>query len=268
LAEDEEPLHLIRGGIDIYEAHARLTMGYDNPRPLKKVDNKLRDLAKVRVLQLGYGSGWYKLYQSAHKYEQLHVFEDPYTKEDRKEFLEFVKAYNINLIPVVRMATKKQLLHYINAFKQVMDFRRKSPKITGYWKQCQNDFEESVGGNYEITLPSGRVMRYFNVRPGEDGLECQTKRGGPFLKFYGSKFVENVCQGTARDVFAEAMLRVVEELDILPCLQVHDELVVKAPVDELPELCANIENIFSQTPVWLGDTPLASESVISPVYTK
>jgi len=268
VAEDHAPIKLLQKGLDIYEVHARLTMGYTNPRPLKEVDPKLRDLAKVRVLQLGYGSGWFKLYQSALKFDQLHVFEEPYTKEERGEFLDYVVRFNKALVPFVRRAKGVTLTHYINAYKQVMDFRAKSPKIVGLWRRYGEEFASCVGRNYVITLPSGREMTYFNVRPGEDGLECQTTRGGPFLKFYGAKFVENVCQATARDVFATGLLRVVEELDILPVLQVHDELVIEAAEADLPRLCSEIERIFAETPAWLGDTPLSSESKVSTYYTK
>jgi len=50
LAKDEDTLNLLRSGIDIYEAHARSTMGYADPRPLKQVDPHLRFVAKARCL--------------------------------------------------------------------------------------------------------------------------------------------------------------------------------------------------------------------------
>jgi DNA polymerase I-like protein with 3'-5' exonuclease and polymerase domains len=50
LARDDASLNIMRSGVDVYEAHARATMGYTDPRPLKEVDNKLRQLAKARCL--------------------------------------------------------------------------------------------------------------------------------------------------------------------------------------------------------------------------
>ena len=50
LARDTVALDLISSGVDVYEAHARATMGYTDPRPLKDVDPKMRQLAKARCL--------------------------------------------------------------------------------------------------------------------------------------------------------------------------------------------------------------------------
>ena len=38
LVGDDELLDMIRNGMDVYEAHARATMGYSDPRPLREVD--------------------------------------------------------------------------------------------------------------------------------------------------------------------------------------------------------------------------------------
>lgn len=47
---DWEFLDHVRNGVDCYESHARTTMGYKDPRPLKDVDNDMRQLAKARCL--------------------------------------------------------------------------------------------------------------------------------------------------------------------------------------------------------------------------
>lgn len=57
LIDDAAFLDLVRAGVDIYEAHARSTMGYTDPRSLKDVDPDMRSLAKARTLGLGYGCG-------------------------------------------------------------------------------------------------------------------------------------------------------------------------------------------------------------------
>jgi hypothetical protein len=48
LAGDTALMELLKTGVDIYEAHARATMGYKDLRPLKDVDKGLRQLAKAR----------------------------------------------------------------------------------------------------------------------------------------------------------------------------------------------------------------------------
>jgi hypothetical protein len=58
-AEDWETLKMVESGVDIYESHARMTMGYDLDISLKQAAEndpkykKLRQLAKARVLGLG-----------------------------------------------------------------------------------------------------------------------------------------------------------------------------------------------------------------------
>ncbi len=53
VAEDHAFLDLLRSGYDLYEAHARATMGYNDPRPLREVDKSLRSTAKARCLAEG-----------------------------------------------------------------------------------------------------------------------------------------------------------------------------------------------------------------------
>ena len=53
IAGDKELLKLLAAGMDIYEAHARATMGYTDPRPLKEVNPEMRQLSKIRCLAEG-----------------------------------------------------------------------------------------------------------------------------------------------------------------------------------------------------------------------
>ena len=61
LAGDIQTLEMFRANpeVDAYEVHARRTMGYDEPEPLKvwcdRTGSNLRQLAKARVLGLGFG---------------------------------------------------------------------------------------------------------------------------------------------------------------------------------------------------------------------
>jgi hypothetical protein len=50
LANDTEMLNALQSGIDVYEAHARATLGYTDSRPLKEGDPLLRQVSKVRCL--------------------------------------------------------------------------------------------------------------------------------------------------------------------------------------------------------------------------
>jgi hypothetical protein len=269
LIEDEEFLSLVRSGVDIYEAHARSTMGYSNPSPLKEVDPDKRALAKARVLGLGYGCGPQKF---------------------------VAVAKNLGGIDI----------SFADAKKTVADFRSKNPKISRLWNQLDRDFKRSAGGDYAIELPSGRALRYFNVAKTPRGYyAAATERGGIQRSLYGCLLTENIVQATARDLFAHHLLEIhryhsggagspstlspvaatVGRGLPLPnnhqpttsnctrpigrvVFHVHDEVIVEVPEARAEEACAQIQTIMSTTPVWLSGCPVAAEAGIFKRYTK
>ena len=126
LAGDIKALEVIRNGVDIYEAHARATMEYKDERPLKEVNPAMRQLAKARVLGLGYGCG-------------------------AKRFIEVAKCMaNLNISEAESIATVNQ-------------YRRSNPKIIDLWKKIEGAFVNCNNSTYELRLPSGRSLYYRNV---------------------------------------------------------------------------------------------------------
>ena len=84
------------------------------------------------------------------------------------------------------------------------------------------------------------------------------------LESYGPKFVENIVQATARDILAEAMLRL-EARGYLIVMHVHDEVVIEAPVGtNLEDICT----LMSQTPRWADGLVLRAEGYECGVYKK
>ncbi len=172
LIGDEAFLDLVRKGIDIYEAHARSTMGYIDERPLKEVDPSMRSLAKARTLGLGYGCG-------------------------PKKFVAVAK--NLGGLDIT----------FADARKTVQDFRSKNIRISNLWKRLDREFKRSAGGDYHIELPSGRELRYLSVAKNPRGYyTASTERGGRKRKLYGGLLTENLVQATARDVFASQLLAI------------------------------------------------------------
>jgi len=84
------------------------------------------------------------------------------------------------------------------------------------------------------------------------------------LESYGPKFVENIVQATARDILAEAMLRL-EARGYRIVMHVHDEVVVEAPDGtSLEDICA----LMGQTPRWAEGLVLRADGYICDFYRK
>ncbi|VGO19144.1 DNA polymerase [Pontiella sulfatireligans] len=275
LIGDAAFLDLVRSGIDIYEAHARSTMGYTDPRPLKEVDSDMRSLAKARTLGLGYGCG-------------------------PKKFVAVAK--NLGGIDIT----------FSEAKQTVQDFRSKNPKITRLWQRLDRDFKRSAGSDYHIELPSGRELRYLSVCKNPRGYyTAETERGGRKRILYGGLLTENLVQATARDVFAEQLLNIHRYLcstgisardPASPCtagvppaqsapqslqnstfpvhhsavptpfgrivFHVHDEVIVEVPLSIAEQAREQLLAIMSTTPDWLSGCPVEAEATIHNHYTK
>lgn len=110
-------------------------------------------------------------------------------------------------------------------------WRQANTKIVRFWYSVDSAVKECIKERHDtkthgisfslqsgilfITLPSGRRLAYVKPRIGENrfGGESVTYEGisgakkWERLESYGAKFVENIVQATARDILAEAMLR-------------------------------------------------------------
>lgn len=226
LANDREMLALLRSGVDLYEAHARATMGYSDPRPLKEVDPAKRQLAKVRVLALGFGLGAAKFQRIAKQWAGIDLTEN-------------------------------------EARNQVGSFRRANRGLLRLWRRLQQGFRHSKGGTLDTVLPSGRVLHYYQV--GEDHARVQ--RGGPTIHWYGGKLFENLVQSTARDLLADAILRV-ESAGLPVRLHVHDEIVAEVPEEDAEEGAAALKELMERAPEWAAGLPVEVEVSVKERYAK
>lgn len=123
-----------------------------------------------------------------------------------------------------------------------------------------------------VVLPSGRKLVYVKPKMGLNrfGKESVTYEGvGEQKKWlrlesYGPKFVENIVQATARDILAEAMLRL-NAAGYKIVMHVHDEAVIEAPPDtSLEDICA----IMGQTPAWANGLLLRADGYVCDFYKK
>ena len=123
-----------------------------------------------------------------------------------------------------------------------------------------------------ITLPSGRRLAYCKPRLGINGFgkEVITYEGigaskhWERIESYGPKIVENIVQATARDILADAMVRLSDK-GYKIVLHVHDEVVIEA---EMTDSLEDIKKIMNMTPTNMEGICLNSEGYECSYYKK
>ena len=168
----------------------------------------------------------------------------------------------------------------------VDSWREANPNIVRFWwdvdravKDCirQRVPTETHGLRFDyrsamlfITLPSGRKLAYVKPRIGENqfGGESVTYMGvsgtkkWERLESYGPKFVENIVQGTARDILCYAM-RTLRNCAIVA--HVHDEVIIEA--DRRMSVEAVCEQM-GRTPPWAKGLKLRADGYECEFYQK
>lgn len=103
----------------------------------------------------------------------------------------------------------------------------------------------------------GNEKRFTKVGMEYNGVDSLTKQWGT-QRAYGGFLVENIVQAVARDLMADAMLRI-EAAHFPPLLSVHDEIVCEIendlPLDPLP----TFKTLLEVAPAWAQGCPIAAE---------
>jgi DNA polymerase I-like protein with 3'-5' exonuclease and polymerase domains len=166
----------------------------------------------------------------------------------------------------------------VDACRRIIDaYRRAYPAIPMLWKQgdsCLEALAKDQGTVFGaqpqavnflpmigFDLPSGLQIRYPELRrihdPARysDEYAYQTKTG--FVKIYGGKVVENVCQAVARCAIGEQMLRVAKRYKV--AMTVHDSIIAIAPVEEKEQAAKYVQECMRWRPKWAQTLPLNCE---------
>lgn len=123
-----------------------------------------------------------------------------------------------------------------------------------------------------IQLPSGRTLAYpkASLEDGRYGQKITYEGQGTKVFFekqdtYGGKLVENIVQATARDLLAEALLRL-DKNGYNVAFHVHDEVVIEVPKNTCE--VDDINRLMSETPNWAKGLPLNAEGYQTDYYKK
>ena len=116
--------------------------------------------------------------------------------------------------------------------------------------------------NKALVLPSGLPLFYEDLNYDGDEYTYKVRRGRN--KIYGGKVIENVCQGIARCIIGEQMLRIAKNYKVV--LTVHDSIVCCVKDNEVEEAQAFVETCMRWTPEWAKGLPVDCESGTAKSY--
>jgi len=228
-------LDLIRHrGISVYQAEGETAYGWRGTN-MKKEDPQMYAFIKTEYLGAQYQCGAAKLKMIAHRAD-------------------------------IELSDER-------ALEVITSFRAHNPRIPQMWarflmraKWCANR-----GDDYELELPSGRVLDYMKLHwaEGDYGQEVrgQYLKGAAAKKIYGGFLTNNLIQGTGRDVLLHKCRELEQEGFGWPLWTVHDEGINEIPLDQAHRLPEAVEIIRRDIP-WAPGLPVDTEAQVSPFYMK
>lgn len=167
-------------------------------------------------------------------------------------------------------------------------------KNVGYWAQagrmlsCLADGDPQQWGplyvaDHRIHVGPGRLpmiydtLEYFTPEPEEAHLYKEFERSGfwrlktrfGWKTMWGSKLVQNICEGVSRAIVSQAMTRIKHQYGIRTLNWPYDELLLLIPRDGREDkMLENCLAEMKRTPEWLPGLPLNAEGHCSDRYEK
>ena len=240
LAGQDDLVEAFRNGDDVYKIMASAIYG----KPIDDISKEERFVGKTTILGCGYGMG-------AAKFQaQLKTFGTDIDLEEARRVIDI--------------------------------YRRTSGRIAALWREAQQAIVcisrgdmaplgrpgvlEVVPEEAGIRFPSGLVMRYDDLQftEGEKGLEFSYRTRKGRTRIYGGKCIENVCQGIARCVIGEQMLKIAKKYRVV--LTVHDAITCVVRDADKEEAQAYIEECMRWVPEWAEGLPVNCESGVGASY--
>ena len=168
----------------------------------------------------------------------------------------------------------------VDTCRRILDtYRSAYPMIPKLWKEGQKCLEALVQGRSTtfgkhsqavnflpfigFELPSGMFLKYQDIKETADlqnplGSQFEYKTRQGWIKIYGGKVVENVCQAVARCVIGEQLLRISKRYRVV--LTVHDAIACIAREEEAEEAVAYVSECMRWRPDWCSTLPLNCET--------
>jgi len=159
----------------------------------------------------------------------------------------------------------------------VRAWREANPRIVRFWEKMERAFRsggpagdhifvEKDGHDRIVRLPSGRAIVYRKCgnrydAEGRPRMSYLAGHGNRVMT-YGGRLAENVTQGVARDILAEALIRL-EGRGYPVVLHTHDEVGVEGehPVED-------VVKVMCEPPSWAAGLPIDAEGFVCERYRK
>lgn len=252
---NDPALELFRQGVDIYKHLASKIYWI----PIEEVTDGQRQLGKQGILGLGFGMGAPKFVATCASYG---------IEIDEKLAKNVVDTYRKGYSSVPRFwyAINDAALRCIQ---------------TGQQQQCGRIRWGIKDDFLHCQLPSGRLLSYYKPHIAKtetpwgemkDAVHFEgsiSPAGFGLQHTYGGKLTENIVQAVARDILAEAMVRLEKE-GFPIVMHVHDEVLCELPsaAGISVEREDEFETLVSQSPTWAPDLPIAIDTWYGDRYHK
>lgn len=217
---------------------------------------------------------------------------------DKSKISELALGYEGGLNALKRMGGERMGLSDVEMMSLVRKWRLANPAIVAMWEELNEAMYESVRYHravkatcrnliidtnddfMTIQLPVGRKLFYYKPTIKTKKVGSITIANSVFYKgldqttkqwieidTYGGRCAENVTQGIARDLLADAMLRMeAEGFGIVG--SVHDEVITEVPEADAQEWYNKLLDIMRTPPEWASDLPLNADGGVMDFYQK
>lgn len=246
LAGEQWVLDAFENGEDIYCRTASRMFGV----PVEKhgVNGHLRQKGKIATLACGYQGALGAL-------KAMGGIEMGLSEDELQSIVDSWREANPNIVSL--------WWDIDSVVKRVVKTRSKEE-----YKNLVISYEKGI---LFIKLPSKRRLAYPKAKIGTNrfGGESIVYEGivvgnkWDKIESYGGKFVENIVQAIARDILAEAMMRL-EKKGFNIVMHIHDEVVIESDSSSIEE----INEIMSLVPSWAPGLILDADGFESEFYKK
>lgn len=247
----DDVLELFENGEDVYLAAMR--------------DFRLRDrdMGKAVVLGLGFG-----------------MSSNRFIDHCAKDGIEIEPLEAARIVGEWRIANQKTVRYWYDLERAAQSLIHAGGGRTHFHNLTLRMSNKGLG-LFSIEMPNAeRSLHYHSPRMAQDpvgrvgivydGVDPISKQWLP-IRIWGSKFVENITQGVARDVMAEAAMRVESRFpNVDLVLSVHDELVFEVD-DSDPDhkkLFQEVLKTLTERPHWAPGLPVDAKGQIMSRYGK